>query len=137
MPDTVASVCATNGDLQLLQLVVRHNCILSADDATAAVLATVELGYRPCLQFLLENGCPTDSHACVTACRFGLLDCLQVLHTFNAPWDESCTHLAAGNGEQDILEYLHENGCPWNNGIIEAAITNGQVYWLPVRRKHI
>lgn len=71
-------------------------------------------GHIEVLEWLFENGCPWDAHACYTAARGGHLGVLRYLRDNGCEWDERKTCLAAAGGRHiEVLQFLRAN-CVWS-----------------------
>ena len=95
--------------------------------------AAAEDGHFEILKWLHQNGCPWDEQTCDAAARSGRFDILIWLRENGCPWDEGTCSDAARNGHLDILQWAYENGCPWNEWTCSSAAEGGHfelLKWL-------
>ena len=133
---TAAFMCAAyNGNLDILVWTKENKDII----LTSGFLLCNEAakgGQLQVLQWLHQNGSPSNDNTCRAAAANGHLDVLQWLHQNGCPWNEDTFSGAARNGHFEILKWLHENGCPWNKYTCSSAAGGGHIEILKWLRQN-
>lgn len=87
-----------------------------------------------CLQYLLNNGCPSDVTAYVAAVSRDRLDSIQYLHVNGVAWDATVSSAAVELNNSNILQYLLHHKCPVGPGLLNFATQSDRTSCVKVLR---
>jgi hypothetical protein len=131
IPSNGCSIAAGVGNLEMLQFLYAHNCLLDEYTITWAACN----GHLDIIIWCRQQGCKWNALACQQSVQFGDLDVLKWLRGIDrdicalgsdetdiCPWDDNVCLEAIKFHRVDMLKFALENGCELNSTVYDKAI---------------
>ncbi len=95
--------------------------------SSSLLLDGVQSGELSTVQYLIDNGCPSDSRACAAAAAAGNMELFRSLTDKGVRFDSEAAAQAALHGHSAIFRYLHENKCPLPANLVDKVASGGSI----------